>query len=109
MVPTLEGGLIAGMDIAWGFISSLELSLQETLSSSFLSNIKPSAYSGVFPNKLANEQGIAYIDKQAASESAFCCDARTSSKRCYEGSTTCFPQRRFYPFLKNSSSERSSL
>lgn len=56
------------MEYCWGLINTLEGGLAEVLGD-LLPEIKPSAYSGVFPNKLANGQGIAYIDQQAASGS----------------------------------------
>ena len=44
----------------------IEYYLSNWLKTTSLADVKPSAYSWVFPNELANGQGVSYIDKQAA-------------------------------------------
>ena len=44
----------------------IENYLSEWLKTTSLADVKPSAYSWVFPNELQNGQGISYIDKQAS-------------------------------------------
>ena len=49
-----------------GIHSALENAALGLLKNTWLAEVKPSAYSWVFPNELANGQGISYIDEQAA-------------------------------------------